>query len=186
MPPGFHAGGLRYHGMAPLVSHLKELGLIEARRLPPDARVSRRACFFARTRASCRRPRPTTPSRARSTRRFAAGTKASREPSCSISAATATSTCRPTGLLRRQAHRSDLRRARARDGIGRAAVGLRPDPELVYYLESATPMMDDQVDTPLSWFADFRLRRRPCRGAAAQAPRSTRSVAHHGQRDGRC
>jgi tryptophan synthase beta chain len=30
-PPGFHAGGLRYHGMAPLVSHLKELGLLEAR-----------------------------------------------------------------------------------------------------------------------------------------------------------
>ncbi|MGZ8198947.1 MAG: TrpB-like pyridoxal phosphate-dependent enzyme [Burkholderiales bacterium] len=29
-PPGFHAGGLRYHGMAPLVSHLKELGLIGA------------------------------------------------------------------------------------------------------------------------------------------------------------
>jgi len=29
-PPGFHAGGLRYHGMAPLVSHLKELGLLEA------------------------------------------------------------------------------------------------------------------------------------------------------------
>lgn len=29
-PPGFHAGGLRYHGMAPLVSHLKELGVIEA------------------------------------------------------------------------------------------------------------------------------------------------------------
>jgi tryptophan synthase beta chain len=31
IPPGFHAGGLRYHGMAPLVSHLKELGVIEAR-----------------------------------------------------------------------------------------------------------------------------------------------------------
>ena len=30
-PPGFHAGGLRYHGMAPLVSHLRELDLIEAR-----------------------------------------------------------------------------------------------------------------------------------------------------------
>ena len=29
-PSGFHAGGLRYHGMSPLVSHLKELGLIEA------------------------------------------------------------------------------------------------------------------------------------------------------------
>ena len=24
-PPGFHAGGLRYHGMAPLVSHVKQL-----------------------------------------------------------------------------------------------------------------------------------------------------------------
>ena len=33
MPPGFHAGGLRYHGMAPMVSHMKELGLIEARAL---------------------------------------------------------------------------------------------------------------------------------------------------------
>ena len=30
-PPGFHAGGLRYHGMAPLVSHLLDLGLIEAK-----------------------------------------------------------------------------------------------------------------------------------------------------------
>ena len=30
-PPGLHAGGLRYHGMAPLVSHIKELGLIEAK-----------------------------------------------------------------------------------------------------------------------------------------------------------
>jgi tryptophan synthase beta chain len=31
IPPGFHAGGLRYHGMAPLLSHVKELGLIEAK-----------------------------------------------------------------------------------------------------------------------------------------------------------
>lgn len=31
MPPGFHAGGLRYHGMAPLVSHIRQIGLIEAR-----------------------------------------------------------------------------------------------------------------------------------------------------------
>ena len=30
IPPGFHAGGLRYHGMSPLVSHAKELGLLEA------------------------------------------------------------------------------------------------------------------------------------------------------------
>jgi tryptophan synthase beta chain len=30
IPAGIHAGGLRYHGMAPLVSHLLELGQIEA------------------------------------------------------------------------------------------------------------------------------------------------------------
>jgi tryptophan synthase beta chain len=30
VPPGIHAGGLRYHGMAPLVSHLVELGQVEA------------------------------------------------------------------------------------------------------------------------------------------------------------
>ena len=31
MPPATHSGGLRYHGMAPMVSHLKELGAIEAK-----------------------------------------------------------------------------------------------------------------------------------------------------------
>jgi tryptophan synthase beta chain len=41
IPPGFHAGGLRYHGMAPMVSHLKELDLIEARA------VSQVPCFEA-------------------------------------------------------------------------------------------------------------------------------------------
>ena len=41
IPPAFHAGGLRYHGMAPMVSHLKELGLIEARA------VRQIACFDA-------------------------------------------------------------------------------------------------------------------------------------------
>ena len=30
VPPGFHAGGLRYHGMAPMISHLQELDLLEA------------------------------------------------------------------------------------------------------------------------------------------------------------
>ncbi len=30
VPPGFHAGGLRYHGMSPLVSGLVDSGLIEA------------------------------------------------------------------------------------------------------------------------------------------------------------
>jgi tryptophan synthase beta chain len=41
IPPGFHAGGLRYHGMAPLVSHLKELGLVEAQAF------SQKGCFEA-------------------------------------------------------------------------------------------------------------------------------------------
>jgi tryptophan synthase beta chain len=41
VPPGFHAGGLRYHGMAPLVSLLHELGLIEARA------YTQTACFAA-------------------------------------------------------------------------------------------------------------------------------------------
>jgi tryptophan synthase beta chain len=40
-PPGFHAGGLRYHGMAPMVSHIKELGLIEA------VAYHQNACFEA-------------------------------------------------------------------------------------------------------------------------------------------
>ena len=34
MPAGIHAGGLRYHGMAPLVSALYNQGLIEAVALP--------------------------------------------------------------------------------------------------------------------------------------------------------
>jgi tryptophan synthase beta chain len=48
IPPAIHAGGLRYHGMAPLVSLLKEQGMIDARS------VHQRAAFevgiqFART-----------------------------------------------------------------------------------------------------------------------------------------
>jgi tryptophan synthase beta chain len=31
MPPPVHAGGLRYHGMAPIICHLYNLGLVEAR-----------------------------------------------------------------------------------------------------------------------------------------------------------
>ncbi|BAZ10239.1 putative tryptophan synthase beta chain [Calothrix sp. NIES-4071] len=31
IPTGIHAGGLRYHGMAPLLSHIVELGLVEPR-----------------------------------------------------------------------------------------------------------------------------------------------------------
>lgn len=34
MPPGIHAGGLRYHGASPLVSQLTHEGLVEARAVP--------------------------------------------------------------------------------------------------------------------------------------------------------
>src|SRR5512139_3037177 len=48
MPPGIHAGGLRYHGASPLVSQLVNAGVVEARAVP------QLACFdaavqFART-----------------------------------------------------------------------------------------------------------------------------------------
>ena len=48
MPAAIHAGGLRYHGMAPLVSALKEQGLIEAIALP-QTQVFSAAIQFART-----------------------------------------------------------------------------------------------------------------------------------------
>jgi len=48
VPPGFHAGGLRYHGMAPLVSLLQELGLIESRALAQN-RCFEAGLKFART-----------------------------------------------------------------------------------------------------------------------------------------
>jgi tryptophan synthase beta chain len=34
VPPGFHAGGLRYHGMAPLVSQITDLGYVDPRSYP--------------------------------------------------------------------------------------------------------------------------------------------------------
>ena len=37
IPPPVHAGGLRYHGMAPIVCHLRKLGLIEATAVPQMA-----------------------------------------------------------------------------------------------------------------------------------------------------
>ena len=37
MPPPVHAGGLRYHGMAPIISHLYNLGMVEAKAVPQVA-----------------------------------------------------------------------------------------------------------------------------------------------------
>lgn len=48
MPPSIHAGGLRYHGMAPMVSHCRKLGLIDAVAYP-QLKVFQAAVQFART-----------------------------------------------------------------------------------------------------------------------------------------
>ncbi|MCX8029451.1 MAG: TrpB-like pyridoxal phosphate-dependent enzyme [Brevinematales bacterium] len=48
MPPSIHAGGLRYHGMAPIVSKLYELGLIEAKSYTQNE-VFEAGVVFART-----------------------------------------------------------------------------------------------------------------------------------------
>jgi tryptophan synthase beta chain len=48
MPPSIHAGGLRYHGMAPMVSHCKKLGLIDAIAVP-QSKVFAAGVLFARS-----------------------------------------------------------------------------------------------------------------------------------------
>ncbi len=48
MPPGIHAGGLRYHGASPIVSKLLHDGLIEARAFP-QLDVFEAGVLFART-----------------------------------------------------------------------------------------------------------------------------------------
>src|SRR5512144_2547692 len=50
MPPGIHAGGLRYHGASPLVSQLVHAGVVEARAVPQTA-CFEAAILFARTEA---------------------------------------------------------------------------------------------------------------------------------------
>ena len=58
IPDPIHAGGLRYHGMSPLVSHIYELGLVEAES------IGQTECFtaalqFARTEGIVPAPEPT-------------------------------------------------------------------------------------------------------------------------------
>jgi len=48
MPPAIHAGGLRYHGMSPMVSHALKLGLIEAQAYH-QTRVFEAATLFAQS-----------------------------------------------------------------------------------------------------------------------------------------
>jgi tryptophan synthase beta chain len=48
MPPGIHAGGLRYHAMAPMLCHLFESGDIEAKAYPQNP-CFEAALLFAHT-----------------------------------------------------------------------------------------------------------------------------------------
>lgn len=57
VPPGIHAGGLRYHGMSPLVSALYSQGIIEARAVHQRA-VFESAVTFARTEGIIPAPEP--------------------------------------------------------------------------------------------------------------------------------
>jgi tryptophan synthase beta chain len=58
VPDPIHAGGLRYHGMAPMVSHLQELGLIESVALHQTETFAR-AVQFARAEGIVPGPEPT-------------------------------------------------------------------------------------------------------------------------------
>ena len=96
VPDPIHAGGLRYHGMSPLISHVYELGLIEAVAVPQTE------CFaagvqFARTEGIVPAPEPTHALAAciREALRLQ-GDAARRRSSSPRSAATGTSTWRPT------------------------------------------------------------------------------------------
>ena len=51
IPDSIHAGGLRYHGMSPLISHVLDLGLIEARAVP-QSECFDAALKFAKTGAA--------------------------------------------------------------------------------------------------------------------------------------
>lgn len=58
VPDPIHAGGLRYHGMSPLVSHIVELGLMEAVAIA-QVECFEAALLFARTEGIIPAPEPT-------------------------------------------------------------------------------------------------------------------------------
>jgi tryptophan synthase beta chain len=57
IPPPVHAGGLRYHGMAPIICHLYNLGLIEAR-AEHQTDTFEAGVQFARTEGNITAPEP--------------------------------------------------------------------------------------------------------------------------------
>ena len=57
IPPPIHAGGLRYHGMAPIICHLYKLGFVECVAVPQTA-VFEAGIKFARTEGIITGPEP--------------------------------------------------------------------------------------------------------------------------------
>ena len=57
IPPPVHAGGLRYHGMAPIICHLHKLGLVEAR-AEHQLATFKAGITFARTEGIISAPEP--------------------------------------------------------------------------------------------------------------------------------
>jgi len=57
IPPPIHAGGLRYHGMAPIICHLHRLGFVEAQAVP-QTKVFDAGIQFARTEGIITAPEP--------------------------------------------------------------------------------------------------------------------------------
>ena len=57
IPPPIHAGGLRYHGMAPIVCHLHRLGFVDAVAVP-QTKVFEAGVQFARTEGIITGPEP--------------------------------------------------------------------------------------------------------------------------------
>ena len=62
VPPPIHAGGLRYHGMAPLVSQAVVEGLIEPRGRYHQLKCYEAAVQWARTEGFISAPETATPS----------------------------------------------------------------------------------------------------------------------------
>ena len=69
IPEPIHAGGLRYHGMSPLVQPAQGARLHRGPERPPARHASRPASRSPGPRGSCRRPSRPTPSGSPSTRR---------------------------------------------------------------------------------------------------------------------
>ncbi len=81
MPPGIHAGGLRYHGMSPIVSMLRHRNVVEAVSYRQNE-VFEAAVTFARTEGIC--PAPETAHAVRAAIDAALRCKQSGQPQCIV------------------------------------------------------------------------------------------------------